>query len=168
MKSGIRRRTLTLLGAAVIALAYVGWSGSQRVHTAGTPAGVVTPAPAAALQTPDPRVARLTACDRADCLAGLSAAADDCAACLRVGDGRLFELEPVSAGQPWTSIVDGGFAAAPPASIEPSATASPAPEISTAAMVAFGVVLLTARRAGRNRWASWKAPWRTRTLPASG
>ena len=167
MKSGIRRPALTLFGAAAIAMAYVGWSGSQSVHTAGTSAGAVAPA-AAALRTPDLRIARLTACDRSDCLASLSAAADDCAACLRAGDGRLFELEPVSAGEPWTSIVDGGFAAAPPASIGPSATASPAPELSTAAMVAFGVVLLTARRAGRNRWASWKAPWRTRTLPASG
>ena len=168
MKSGIRRRTLTLLGAALIALAYVGWSGSQRVHTAGTPPGVAAPASAATLQTPNLRIARLAACERADCLASLSAAADDCAACLRVADGGPFEIEPVSVGEPWTAIVDGGFAAAPPASIGPSPTASPAPEISTAAMVAFGVVLLTARRAGRNRRASWKAPWRIRTLPASG
>jgi hypothetical protein len=168
MRNGIRRPALTLLGAGTIALACVGWSGSQRVHTAATPAGAVAKAPAAPVQAPPLRIPRLTACDGADCLANLSAAVDDCAACLWVAQSTVFELEPVSAGEPWATIVDGGFAAAPPASIGPSDTASPAPEISTAAMVAFGVVLLTARRAGRNRWASWKAPWRTRTLPASG
>ena len=171
MKSGIRGPALTLLGAAAIALGYAGWSGSHGVQTAATPpaslVGALAPAPAAASQPPALRIARLTVCDSADCLADLSAV-DDCAACLGGAEGRLFGLEPASADEPWTTIVDGGFAAAAPASVAPNAMASPAPEISTAAMVAFGVVLLTARRAGRNRWASWKAPWRTRTLPASG
>jgi hypothetical protein len=29
------------------------------------------------------------------------------------------------------------------------------------------VVLLSARRASRNRWASWKAPWRASTVAMS-
>jgi hypothetical protein len=35
-------------------------------------------------------------------------------------------------------------------------------------MVALGVVLLTTRRVGRNRLASWKAPWKVSAVPASG
>ena len=117
MKSGIRRPALTLLGAAVIALGYAGWSRSHGVQTAATPpaslVGALAPAPAAASQPPALRIARLTVCDSADCLANLSAA-DDCAACLGGAEGRLFGLEPASADEPWTTIVDGGFAAAAP------------------------------------------------------
>lgn len=119
-------------------------------------------------------------CGGADCVAtSKPAALVDCVQCLSEADGALFEAESVSAGEPWSTIVVGGLVGALPdvydgpngmslAGIEPDATAAPASEISTAAMVALGVVLLTARRAGRNRWASWKAPWRVSTLPASG
>jgi hypothetical protein len=170
MKTWVRRPALTLIGAAAIALALAGWSGSQEAHTARlkSPAAVLgasASAPVAAFRAsgpPDPESAR---CGDAACLSEV--------------DGALFEVEPVSAGEPWSPIVVGGFAGAPPdiyygangtslASIEPSATASPAPEISTAAMVALGVVLLTTRRVGRNRLASWKAPWKVSAVPASG
>jgi MYXO-CTERM domain-containing protein len=170
MKTWVRRPALTLIAAAAIALALAGWSGSQEAHTGRLKSGAAVPgavpsAPAAALRAPglpDPQFARC-----------------DAAACPSEADSALFEVEAVSAGEPWSPIVVGAFADAPPdiydrpsgislASIEPSATASPAPELSTAAMVALGVVLLTARRARRNRWASWKAPWRVSAVPASG
>jgi hypothetical protein len=94
------------------------------------------------------------------------------------GRRRLYGIEPVSEGEPWTDIADAGFGATlwdihdglsglSLSSVEPVSIAAPAPEISTAAMVALGVVLLSARRAGRNRWAAWKAPWRASTVAAS-
>jgi hypothetical protein len=93
-------------------------------------------------------------------------------------DDALFRIEPVSEGEPWTGIADAGFGATLSdihggldglslSGAEFGASATPAPEISTAAMVALGVALLTARRAGRNRWAPWKAPWRVSTVAAS-
>ncbi|MBV8103432.1 MAG: hypothetical protein JO223_02195 [Hyphomicrobiales bacterium] len=169
MKTWVRRPALTLIGAATIALTLAGWSGSQEAHKAGlkSPAavlGAAASAPAAALRAPDLPDPQFARCGDAACLIEVEEA--------------LFPVEPVSAAEPWSPIVVGGFAGAPPdlydrpngmsfASIEPSTTASPAPELSTAAMVALGVVLLTARRAGRNRWASWKAPWKVSTVPAS-
>ena len=184
MKIWVRKPALTLIGAAAIALAWVGWSGSQEAHMAGlrSPAvvGAAASAPAAALRAPGPRNSQFAKCGGADCVAtSKPAALVDCVQCLSEADGALFEAESVSAGEPWSTIVVGGLVGALPdvydgpngmslAGIEPDATAAPASEISTAAMVALGVVLLTARRAGRNRWASWKAPWRVSTLPASG
>jgi hypothetical protein len=185
MKIWVRKPALTLIGAAAIALAWGGWSGSQEAHTAGlgSPAAIVGAAalaPATALRAPGPRDSQFAKCGGADCVAtSRPAAFVDCIQCLSEADGALFEAESVSAGEPWSTIVVGGLAGALPdvydgansmslAGMEPGATAAPASEISTAAMVALGVVLLTARRAGRNRWASWKAPWRVSTVPASG
>ena len=168
MKTWVRRPALTLIAAAAIALALASWSGSQEAHTARLKSlaavfGAVASAPAAAPRAPASKPGALI----------------DCAACLVEADEALFAVEPVSAGEPWSPIVVGYLAGAPVdlydrpngisfASLDPSATASPAPELSTAAMVALGVVLLTVRRAGRNRWASWKAPWKVSTVPASG
>ena len=59
------------------------------------------------------------------------------------------------------------FNPAPLGGFESASVAAPAPEISTAAMVALGVVLLITRRTGRSRWASWKAPWRPSAFPAT-
>jgi hypothetical protein len=183
MKTWVRRPALTVIAAAAIALAWVGWSGSQEALTAGLRSRAVVGAPAsapvAALLAPGLSETQLAKCGGADCVASNPAALIDCAACLTEADGALFEVEPVSAGERWPTIDVGGLAGDPLdvyddpngmslASIEPGATAAPASEISTAAMVALGVVLLTARRAGRNRWASWKAPWKVSTLPASG
>ena len=163
---------MTLAGAAAIAAVYVGWSGSQAIYVArSTPqaiVGAVALAPAATPAgpaAPDPRVPSFAPC-----------AGDDCG--LIAADDVLYGIEPVSEGEPWTDIADAGFGATLAdihdglsglslSSVEPGAIAAPAPEISTAAMVALGVVLLTARRAGRNRWASWKAPWRASAVAAS-
>jgi hypothetical protein len=184
MKIWVRRPGLTVIAAAAIVLAWVGWSGSQGAHTAGprSPAivGAAASAPVAARRAPglsEPQLAKW--CSGADCVASDPAASIDCTACVTEADGALFEVEPVSVGERWPTIDVGGLAGdrldvydgpngMSLASIEPGATAAPASEISTAAMVALGVVLLTARRAGRNRWASWKAPWKVSTLPASG
>ena len=183
MKIWVRRPALTVIAAAAIALTWAGWFGSQEALTVGlrSPAvvGAAASAPVAAVRAPGLIEAQLAKCGGADCVARNPAALIDCAACLTEANGALFEVEPVSAGERWPAIVVGGLAGDPLdvfggpngmslASIEPGATAAPASEISTAAMVALGVVLLTARRAGRNRWASWKAPWRVSTLPASG
>src|SRR5271165_6321963 len=155
MKTWVRRPALTLIAAAAIALALASWSGSQEAHTARLKSlaavfGAVASAPAAAPRAPASKPGALI----------------DCAACLIEADEALFAVEPVSAGAP-VDLYDrpNGISFA---SLDPSATASPAPELSTAAMVALGVVLLTVRRAGRNRWASWKAPWKVSTVPASG
>ena len=177
MKTWVRGPALTLAGAAAIAAAYVGWSGSQAIYAARSRpqaiVGAVALAPAAALPTygaPDPRVPSFAPCSSDDCNAAAPAviAADDV----------LYGFEPVSEGEPWTHIADAGFGATlsdmhdglsglSASSVESGSIAAPAPEISTAAMVALGVVLLSARRAGRNRWASWKAPWRASTVAAS-
>jgi hypothetical protein len=183
MKTWVRGPALTLAGAAAIATAYVGWSGSQAIEAArsrpqaivgavafapeATLAGPAAPEP---LVAPDPRVSSFAPCARDDCSAAAPAviAADDI----------LYGIEPVSEGEPWIDIADAGFGATLSvihdelsglslSSAESGSMAAPAPEISTAAMVALGVVLLTARRAGRNRWASWKAPWRAFAVAAS-
>ena len=178
MKTWIRGPALTLAGAAAIGAIYVGWSGSQALYAARSRpqaiVGAVALAPAATLPAynrPDPRVPTLAPCSSDDCSAAapVEIAADDV----------LYGIEPVSEGEPWTPyIADDGFGATlrhvhdglsglSLSSVEPGSTAAPAPEISTAAMVAFGVVLLSARRGGRNRWASWKAPWRASAVAAS-
>jgi len=178
MKTWVRGPALTLAGAAAIAAAYVGWSGSQAIYAARSRpqaiVGAVALAPAATLAGPaaaDLRVPSFAPCTSDDCSATAPAviAADDI----------LYGIEPVSEGGPWTpDIADAGFGAAlwdihdglsglSLSSAEPGSIAAPAPEISTAAMVALGVVLLSARRAGRNRWASWKAPWRASAVAAS-
>jgi hypothetical protein len=177
MKSWVRGPALTLAGAAAIAAVYVGWAGSQSIYAARSRpqaiVGAVALAPAATLAgpaAPDPRVPSFAPCAGDDCSAAAPAviAADDV----------LYGIERVSEGEPWTDIADAGFGATLSdihdglsglslLSVEPGSIAAPAPEISTAAMVALGVVLLSARRAGRNRWASWKAPWRASTVTAS-
>ena len=183
MKIWVRRPALTVIAAAAIALTWAGWSGSQEALTAGLRSPAVdhaaTSAPVAALRAPGLSEPQLAKCGGVDCVPSKPDALVDCAACLTEADGTLFEVEPVSAGESWPTIDVGGLSGDPLdvyggpngmslAGIEPGATAAPASEISTAAMVALGVVLLTARRAGRNRWASWKAPRRVSTLPASG
>ncbi len=178
MKTWVRGPALTLAGAAAIAAVYVGWSGSQAIYAARSRpqaiVGAVALAPAATLAgpaAPDPRVPSFAPCNSDDCSATAPAviAADDI----------LYAVEPLSEGGPWTpDIADAGIRSTlwdthdglsglSLSSVEPGSIAAPAPEISTAAMVALGVVLLSARRAGRNRWASWKAPWRASTVAAS-
>jgi hypothetical protein len=177
MKTWVRGPALTLAGAAAIAAVYVGWSSSQAIDAVRSRpqaiVGAVALAPAATLHAygaPDPRVPSFAPCSGDDCSAATPAviAADDI----------LYGIEPLSEGEPWTDIADAGFGATLSdihdglsglslSSVAPGSIAAPAPEISTAAMVALGVVLLSARRAGRSRWASWKAPWRASTVGAS-
>jgi hypothetical protein len=178
MKTWIRGPALTLAAAAAIGAIYVGWSGSQAIYAARSRpqaiVGAVALAPAATLPAysgPDPRVPIFAPCSSDDCSAAapVEIAADDV----------LYGIEPVSEGESWTPyIADAGLGATlwdihdglsglSHSSVEPSSIAAPAPEISTAAMVALGAVLLSARRAGRNRWASWKAPWRASMVAAS-
>ena len=177
MKTWVRGPALTLAAAAAITAVYVGWSGSQAIYAARSRpqaiVGAVALAPAATLAAPaapDPRVLSFALCTGDDCSFAAPAviAADDV----------LYGIESVSEGETWTDIADAGFGATLSdihdglnglmlSSVEPGSLAAPAPEISTAAMVALGVVLLSARRAGRNRWASWKAPWRASTVAAS-
>jgi hypothetical protein len=185
MKTLVRKPALTLIGAAGIALAWAGWSGSPRTDTAGlrSPPALVAGAPsspAMALRVPGTREPQLAKCGGADCVpTSKPSTLLDCAACLSEAQGTLLGVEPAFADGLWSTIVVGGLASGPSdvydgpygmslAGIGPGPTAAPASEISTAAMVALGVVLLTARRAGRSRWASWKAPWRVSSLPASG
>jgi hypothetical protein len=180
MKTRVRGPALTLAGAAAIAAFYVGWSGSESIYAARSrPQAIVgdvflTPAMTPARPaTPDPRVPAFVSCSSGDC----SAAAPDVIS----ADDVLYGIEPPSEGEPWTDIADAAFGgtlsdihdglSGLTLSSEGS-IAAPAPEISTAAMVALGVVFLTARRTGRNRWAPWKAPWkapwRASVVAASG
>jgi len=177
MKTRVRGPALTLAGVAAIAVVYVGWSGSQAIYAARSRpqaiVGAVALAPAATFAgpaAPDPLVPSFAPCAGDDCSAAASAVIS--------ADDVLYGTEPVSEGEPWTDIADAGFGATLAdihdglsglslSSVEPGSIAAPASEISTAAMVALGVVLLSARRAGRNRWASWKAPWRASTVAAS-
>jgi hypothetical protein len=119
MKIWVRKPGLTLIGAAAIALAWVGWSGSQEAHMAGlrSPAvvGAAASAPAAALRAPGPRDSQFAKCGGADCVAtSKPAALVDCVQCLSEADGALFEAESVSAGEPWSTIVVGGLVGALP------------------------------------------------------
>lgn len=170
MKTRVQGPALTLAGVAAIAAVYVGWSGSQAIYAARSSrpqaiVGAVALEPAATFAgpaAPDPRVPSFAPC-----------AGDDCstASAVIAADDVIYGIELVSGGEPGTDIADAGFGATLSdfhealsgqslSSVEPGSIAAPAPEISTAAMVALGVVLLSARRAGRNRWASWKAPWK--------
>ena len=178
MKTRVRGPALTLAGAAAIAAFYVGWSGSESIYAARSRpqaiVGDVVLAPAVTPARPDPRVPAFVSCSSGDC----SAAAPDVIS----ADDVLYGIEPPSEGEPWTDIADAAFGGTLSdihdglsglTLLGEGSVAAPAPEISTAAMVALGVVLLmSARRAGRNRWASWKAPWkapwRASVVAASG
>jgi hypothetical protein len=176
MKTWVRAPAVTLAGAAAIAAVYVGWAGSQSIYAARSRpqaiVGAVALTPAATLAAPaapDLNVPSFAPCTGDDC----NFAAPNVIA----ADDVLYGIESVSEGEPWTDIADAGFGAwlsdihyglsgLSFSGADPGSIAAPAPEISTAAMVALGVVLLSARRAGRNRSASWKAPWRASTVAA--
>jgi len=179
MSKWVRGPTLTLVGAAAIASVYVGWAGSAKIHTARSLpafADAVTPAPAAlaSASAAVPRAPLFALCGDGDCPAGAQRAGDGCDTCLTVNDAtpvgvRLAafdEFSPHSADFAFgvTPNLDGGFSGMAFSSLESGAVAAPAPEISTAAMVAVGVVFLTTRR--RRRWAAWKAPWKAAAIPS--
>jgi hypothetical protein len=95
MKTWVRGPALTLAGAAVIAAAYVSWSGSQAIYAARSRpqaiVGAVALAPAATLPPysgPGPRVPTFAPCSSDDCSAAapVEIAADDV----------LYGIEPVS------------------------------------------------------------------------
>ena len=180
MSKWVRGPTLTLVGVAAIASVYVGWSGSAGIHTARSLpafADAVTPAPPALARVSAavPRPPLFAFCGDGACPAGAQGAGDGCDTCLTVIDAAPVEVRfaafsesssPLSAdfGFGVAPHFDGGLGGTAPSSLEPGATAAPAPEISTAAMVALGVVFLTTRR--RKRWAAWKAPWKTAEIPS--
>ena len=181
MSKWVRGWTLTLAGAAAIASVYVGCSGSAAIHAARSPlpafAGAVAPAPAAVayVSAAVPRAPLFAFCGDADCPNGVQGASDGCDTCLAATDATpavevrfadFDESSPLSAdvGSGVIPSLDGGLSGMAFSSLDPGAGVAPAPEISTAAMVALGVVFLTTRR--RKRWAAWKAPWKAAAIPS--
>ena len=180
MNKWVRGQALTLAGAAAIASVYVGWSGSAAIHAARSPlpafAGAVAPAPEAValVSAAVPRAPLFAFCGDADCPAGVQGAGDGCDTCLAATDltpvevrfAAFDESSPLSAdvGLGAMPSLDGGLSGMAFSGLDPGAAAAPAPEISTAAMVALGVVFLTTRR--RKRWAAWKAPWKAAAIPS--
>jgi hypothetical protein len=192
MESGMRffarGSILALVGLAAIASAYGGWAGSgallklrsahlpvtaladaTRPAVASRESAASPPASVEIFAVRDPISSR---CSEAVCEAD-AAFAEDCLSC--AGPNPVFAAEPAGfvVSDPSDAATDlfgpqDGLDALELASLEPGATAPATPEISTAAMVALGIFMLTAGRTGRRRWASWKAPWRQPTLaPAS-
>ncbi len=179
MSKWVRGPALTLAGAAAIASVYVGWSGSAAIHTARSLpafAGAVAPAPEALapVSAAVPPAPLFAFCGAAGCPAGIQGVGDGCDTCLAATDATPVETSPVAFDESSSLAADAGFGVMVDfdgglngmafSSLEPGATAAPAPEISTAAMVALGVVFLTTRR--RKRWAAWKAPWKAAAIPS--
>jgi hypothetical protein len=187
MKNFARPTALVLVATVTITTAYAGWSGSAAFRSARA-----IPTAAVALSDSQPKAVRALPhagtpapalilavrnapplCEDSVCQAGLFGL-----------QGSQSQFGPVilssvqSPGSaillgPSEAIADAQFGEprdalnfATSSGVGPSPLAAPAPEISTAAMVALGAILLIARRTGRSRWASWKAPWTPSALHA--
>ena len=189
MKYFSRRSARALLAIAVIASTYGSLTASGALHaTKSGRAPVATLANAKEATAVVARVDHAAAgsaaeeyftarnavappCNEAVCEAD-SASAQVCPSCS--SPSPLLDVERVSllssgASEPDADSISlqDGLIGMEFASLEPGATATAAPEISTAAMVALGIVMLTAGRSGRKRWASWKAPWAPSRISAA-
>jgi hypothetical protein len=170
MRNSVRQLALLVVGAVAIASAIGSWSGSgaPRVVKARLSAAKISETVARTTVAPHPALPdgfldqQTLQCGGGSCEVG--SVVDACPPCFDVTDGS--DVQPVSFDQSpgrFNAILS-AYAPNPLllASFEQNtATAAPASEISTAAMIALGIVMLTLRR-GRRRigGASWKAPWR--------
>lgn len=186
MKYFSRRSGVALVGMVAIASTYGGLAASGAFHA--TRSGR---APVAALAYAKGSTARIDhaaaglaaeeyfavrnavvpPCAEAVCEADLESAqvCPSCSSPSSLLDAERVSLMPSGAFEPSTDSIglQDGLIGMDLTSLEPGATATAAPEISTAAMVALGIVMLTAGRSGRKRWASWKAPWMPSKLGAA-
>ena len=162
MKNLVRGSIVAFVGAAALLAAFASLSDPAPAARARltTPAFHSSRAPGA----PAARPTGPSECG--DCVAATTADCDFCRYAVDSAEGDALAAGP---GQP-ARFADGGYVSAPaefgegPAPgglvvFEPNAAgAPPMPEISTAALAALGVVMLTAR-ARQKAWASWKMAW---------
>ena len=172
MKNLIRGSIVALIGAGALMAAYASLSARPPTSPAKPTAAHAIEAPAAephsGASAAAPASSRLAAAPAGfacgDCLV---AAIADCDVCLAAADeagdplASFDDLKTFAAADgDATALAD--FRAGPvPAGLAfeaNSALAAPTPEISTVAMAALGVVMLTGR-ARRKAWTGWKAAW---------
>ena len=163
MRNLVRGSIVAFLGAAALLAAYASLSGPPpdaraRPTAPASHSSRATGAPAAMATEPS------------DCGACVVAATADCDFCRYAVDPEAVDPVAADPGQPRQSADDDGYATALAdfgegpaptglAVFEPNAAVpAPVPEISTVAMAALGIVMLTTRARRRAR-ASWKTAW---------